>query len=334
MKIVLPVTALPSLSAIVIAMERTKIQEYKDFIFDLASTKIEAILPQGIPIETTLFGLFWKAATSLTKQPRVSPKSTTIHNGAILGDEDSSSGKKRKNMTIENVHDSGRKKKGGRKPGGKDWSTAEVQLLLRLVEEELPCGRDMWDNVAMLCSKMWDGDDRWVRPGDACKKKFEKLAFMKAPTGTAEVPVDVRKAKQLLLKIEEKERIGILELNDSDDLSCVSEGKKHEVALKGARLFDEESKVARRPVTRNTTSRDIAGSLDRMSSTQLDATKMLCDALRDIGSHHGENSDVGTKKLQDLEMKIESLDEKFGTHMKNVNDNLMAIMAMIRNNNN
>lgn len=53
-----------------------------------------------------------------------------------------------------------------------------------------------------------------------------------------------------------------MELNESDDLSCVSDGKKREVALKGACLFDNESKVARRPVTRNATSRDIAGSFD------------------------------------------------------------------------
>lgn len=119
----------------------------------------------------------------------------------ILGD-DSSTQKKRKNTTIDDVHDSGKKKKGGRKPGGKNWSPAEIKLLLHVVEEELPCGRDMWDNVAALCSKMWDGDDHWARgPGDSCKKKFEKLAFMKAPTGAAEVPVEMRKAKQLLLKI-------------------------------------------------------------------------------------------------------------------------------------
>jgi hypothetical protein len=192
----------------------------------------------------------------------------------------------------------------------------------------------MWDKVALLCSKTWDGSDSWARQGDACKKKFEKLAFMKAPTGTAEVPVEVRKAKQLLLKIEETERIGIVELNDSDDLSNVSDGKKREVALKGARLFDDESKVARRPVTRSAASRDIAGSLDRMSSTQLDATKMLCEALRDIGSHGDERTEAESKKLKDLELKIESLDEKIGTELKNVNDNLMAIIAMIRNNNN
>lgn len=330
MEVPTPVTVLPSLPAIIKAMERTKDEHYKEFIFDLASTKIESILPRGVPVETNLFGLFWKAAT------------TTIHNGAIPADTGfneelvgENTRKKRKDAEdVESVHCSARKKKGGRKPGGKNWTHTEVQLMLRFVEEVLPCGRDMWDKVALLCSKTWDGSDSWARQGDACKKKFEKLAFMKAPTGTAEVPVEVRKAKQLLLKIEETERIGIVELNDSDDLSNVSDGKKREVALKGARLFDDESKVARRPVTRSAASRDIAGSLDRMSSTQLDATKMLCEALRDIGSHGDERTEAESKKLKDLELKIESLDEKIGTELKNVNDNLMAIIAMIRNNNN
>lgn len=340
MEVPTPVTELPSLSAIIKAMERTEDENYKEFIFDLASTKIESILPHGLPVEKNLFGLFWKAATSLAQQSKGPPKATTtIHNGAIPGnglDEElveENCEKKRKNVDVESVHGSGRKqKKGGRKPGGKNWTPTEVQLMLHFVEEVLPCGRDIWDKVAVSCSKMWDGNDSWARQGDACKKKFEKLAFMKAPTGTAEVPVEVRKAKQLLLALEEKERIGIVELNDSDDLSNVSDGKKRKVALKGARLFDNESKVARRPVTRNATSRDIAGSLDRMSSTQLDATKMLCEALRDIGSHRDDSTDAESKKLKDLEMKIETLDEKIGTEMKNVNDNLMAIIAMIRNN--
>jgi hypothetical protein len=339
MNIDTPVRELPSLSALVSAMERTKNQEHKDLIFDLASTEIEAIVPNGVPVEMNLFGLFWKAANCLNKKPKKSPKTTTIHDGVILRDEedgeavgDNISGKKRKIAGNDTVHESGQKKKGGRKPGGKNWSNAEVELLLHFVEEELPCGRDMWNNVAALCSKMWDGDDCWARPGDACKKKFEKLAFMKAPTGTTEIPVEVRKAKQLLLKIEEKERIGVVELNESDDLCDGSDGKKREVALKGARLFDDESKVARRPMTRNATSRDIAGSLDRMSSTQLDATKMLCDALKEIGSHRqvDANNDTESKKLKDLETKIELLDEKFGTQMKNVNDNLMAIISMIQ----
>mmetsp|Transcript_12680 Transcript_12680/g.23765 ORF Transcript_12680/g.23765 Transcript_12680/m.23765 type:complete len:377 (-) Transcript_12680:42-1172(-) len=339
MKIATPVRELPPLSAIVSAMEKTKIQEFKEFIYDLSSTKIDTILPIGVPPEMNIVGLFWKAATLLTKHPKASPKTTTIHSTVNLGDVgeegavvDSSSGTKRKIVDVETVHDSGGKKKGGRKPGGKNWSKREVELLLHFVEEQLPCGRDMWNNVASLCSNTWNGENSWARQGDACKKKFEKLAFMKAPTGTTEVPAEVKKAKQLLLKIEEKERIGLVELNDSDELSDVTDGKKREVALKGARLLDDESKVARRPVTRNATSRDIAGSLDRMSSTQLDATKMLCDALRDIGSHRDENNDLDSEKLKDLETKIESLDEKFATQMKNVNDNLMALISMIQNN--
>jgi hypothetical protein len=174
---------------------------------------------------------------------KVSPKSTTIHDGTILGDDSSSSRKKRKNTNIDGIHDCGRKKKGGWKLGGKNWSAAAINLLLHVVEEELPCGRDMWDNVAALCSKMWDGEDHWARPDDSCKKKFEKLAFMKAPTGAAGVPAEVRKAKQLLLKIEEKEGTGIVELNESDDLSCVLDGKKHEVALKGIRLLFDNATV-------------------------------------------------------------------------------------------
>lgn len=53
MKIATPITELPSLPAIIIAMECTKFQENKDFIFDLGSTKIEDILLNGVPIEMT-----------------------------------------------------------------------------------------------------------------------------------------------------------------------------------------------------------------------------------------------------------------------------------------
>ena len=39
---------------------------------------------------------------------------------------------------------------GGRKKGAKAWGAADTKLLLDVVEERLPCGADMWVNVAMI----------------------------------------------------------------------------------------------------------------------------------------------------------------------------------------
>ena len=81
----------------------------------------------------------------------------------------------------------------GRKAGSKKWINSEIINLLGTVEILLPAGRKQWERVSMRCYK---NDKKWFRIGESCKSKFEKLAFMKKPTGTAEIPLNVLRAKE------------------------------------------------------------------------------------------------------------------------------------------
>ena len=59
------------------------------------------------------------------------------------------------------------------------------------------------------------------RTGVSCKSKFEKLAFRKCPTGTADIPIHVLQAKELKEEISGHEMIGFVSGNgpefDYDD---------------------------------------------------------------------------------------------------------------------
>ena len=63
---------------------------------------------------------------------------------------------------------------------------------LGTVDSLLPTDRDQWKIVVMRYHK---SDKKWFRSGEICKNKIEKLAFMKKLTSTAEIPLNVLRAK-------------------------------------------------------------------------------------------------------------------------------------------
>ena len=58
--------------------------------------------------------------------------------------------------------------------------------LLDDVDNILPACRDQWDMFAVQC---FNNEKKWIRNGESYKNKFDKLAFMKKPTGTTETPL-------------------------------------------------------------------------------------------------------------------------------------------------
>ena len=74
----------------------------------------------------------------------------------------------------------------GKRKGSKNWSTAQTTLLLDMVDDILPTGKEVWEQVVVQCHEV---DESWVRPGESCKAKFEKMVFAKQPTGQSDIPL-------------------------------------------------------------------------------------------------------------------------------------------------
>ena len=76
----------------------------------------------------------------------------------------------------------------------------------------------MWEKCALECLLDLPG---WCRPGVACKSKFEKMAFCAKPTGQTEIPLHIKRAKNIKDKISQKEVIGCVQANES--ISCMTD---------------------------------------------------------------------------------------------------------------
>ena len=112
----------------------------------------------------------------------------------------------------------------GKRSGTKNWTKTEINLLLDCIDELLPVGKEMWEQLAVRCL---ESDESWVRSGESCKHKFEKMAFAKQPTGQGDIPLHILRSKKIKDKIAQNEVLGCLYQNDegfcdedSEALSC------------------------------------------------------------------------------------------------------------------
>ena len=75
--------------------------------------------------------------------------------------------------------------------------------------------------LVVIIGRKWQAKKGMYITGMSCKSKFEKLAFTKCPTGTADIPIHVLQAKQLKEEISGYEVIGFVSGNkpefDHDD---------------------------------------------------------------------------------------------------------------------
>ena len=139
----------------------------------------------------------------------------------------------------------------------------------------------------MRCHK---NDKKWFRIGESCKNKFEKLALLKKPTGTAEIPLNVLRAKEIKDKISSNEVIGYCEENESDfDGVCDAEDNLDSVtvckSLAAANLSDTSGEV-KRPET----NKQKAGK--------------LAEAIKDLG-------DRQKKQLLDYRMPLKQWQNRY-----------------------
>jgi len=90
---------------------------------------------------------------------------------------------------------------GGRPVGSSNYSTKEVEHMLESIREYLPISGSEWDLVADRHSRF---HPELERTADQLKKKFNKLARTKVPTGDPIIPFVIREAKAIRVLIIEK----------------------------------------------------------------------------------------------------------------------------------
>ena len=134
----------------------------------------------------------------------------------------------------------------------------------------------MWEKVAVRCHEI---DKSWVRPGEAIKSKFEKMAFAKQPTGQSDIPLHILRAKQIKEKISHNEVLGCVYQNDdgfnSDDEENTSS------ALSSASLLSDKNGV-RRPVTKSQKAKDISMAIEQIGKDNLAGAAQLTSALNNM----------------------------------------------------
>ena len=83
---------------------------------------------------------------------------------------------------------------------GPNFSKAEIDSMLELVEQDLPLCASAWDEIAEKHREFWPLSGR---DGESLRRKFNLLANKKMPTGDPKIPPEVKKAKQIRWQLTE-----------------------------------------------------------------------------------------------------------------------------------
>ena len=98
---------------------------------------------------------------------------------------------------------------------GLSFKKDETLSLLDLVEELLPVSPQEWDEVTNLHLQNWPDLER---SKDTLKRRFQSLYLKRAPTGDPSIPVEVRRAKQIIQEIKKR-----ADLSDGEEESVAQQ---------------------------------------------------------------------------------------------------------------
>lgn len=115
-----------------------------------------------------------------------------------------------------------RKDKVGR---GASYKSADVAVLLDLVEEMLPLGQSDWDALTL----QYNGKVSNPRESDQLRRKFKALKNVSKPTGDPTCPIEVKRAKRIHYLIEGKQDVQEFVEEDVDDDSSKEDLNTEEV---------------------------------------------------------------------------------------------------------
>ena len=104
---------------------------------------------------------------------------------------------------------------------GAGYCQIEIDSLLDLLEEHLPLSTTEWERIEHLHRCRFPAEDRTQ---ESLKRKFQDLYRTKAPTGDPNIPNDVRRAKEILKKMQM--RTCASDCEGDDNLEVVDEVSK------------------------------------------------------------------------------------------------------------
>ena len=100
---------------------------------------------------------------------------------------------------------------------GRNYSAANTQYLLDLIEEIEPCGSDEWTEISLKYNAHFGGRSGENRSGEDLKNKFKALKAMKKPTDDPSCPPAVRRAKNVQKSIEARMDVQDLDSGNEDE---------------------------------------------------------------------------------------------------------------------
>jgi len=162
-------------------------------------------------------------------------------------------------LTNETLWSNSKKGKGGRKPGGRNWTAEEVKILFEAMEEILPCGREIWEAMAAKCTEISVKDWTWNRESS---KKIQENGFDESSHRYYSYASWGEEGKGNFGRNWERGEIGNYCCEWIEQFQGIGGWQKHAMALKGEKLLDEEKNVAWRPSTWRSLVRDVTLSFD------------------------------------------------------------------------
>ncbi|KZT57257.1 hypothetical protein CALCODRAFT_483332 [Calocera cornea HHB12733] len=119
----------------------------------------------------------------------------------------------------EGAPDAKKTPKGGRGSGVRNFSMAELQELIELIESHRPIGSDGWEAVMAGMQTYWASEGMDARTPESLRRKFAELARKPKPTGDGEMPDLIRRAKDVDREIQNDVHMG--NLQDDEDVEEV-----------------------------------------------------------------------------------------------------------------
>jgi len=214
----------------------------------------------------------------------------------------------------------------GRKKGAKKWTETEHDVLLSSIEDNLPTGKQQWEDVAT--DLVVDG---YNRTWEACKKRFEKLFSTPKPTGSAEVPRHVVRSLILKDKIEAKECMGHAGRNDSGSSS--DSDIEDLPGLASTKLKDEAGN-ARRPATKKRKVEERIEKLMNPNNIHSKSIELQSNMVEIMGTLTKSIVDRQTHKSESVNSQLEELREEMKTSretMANIVEMLGKVTSQIEN---
>ena len=125
--------------------------------------------------------------------------------------------------------------------------------------------------------------------------KFEKMAFAKKPTGSADIPLHICRVKDIKKKIAQKEVMGYV--YENEDISAITNGitlPERDNMLKAARLFQDKVGSVRTPVTIRQKSKDISEAIVQIGEDTLKGANDLTETINNLAEALKTTSSTST----------------------------------------